>query len=53
MEACGRYDPERGAPLEWWARFISTNRVRDEARRLYRHHPGFGIKPEQEPWTTG
>ncbi len=53
MEACARFDPERGTPLEWWARFISTRRVRDEARRMYRHHPGFGIKPDQEPWTSG
>lgn len=53
VKACGRFDPERGTPLEWYARFIATNRVRDEARRMYRHHPGFGIKPDQEPRTSG
>ncbi len=53
VKACRRFDPERGTPLEWYARYISTNRVRDEARRMYRRHPGFGIKPDQEPWTSG
>lgn len=53
VEACQKFDPERGTPIEWWARFYAINRVKDEARRTYRHHPGFGIKPEQEPWTSG
>lgn len=51
VEACSKFDPDRGTPIEWWARFYATNRVRDEARRLYRYHPGFGIKPGEEPWT--
>ncbi len=50
VEACSKFDPDRGTNIEWWARFYVKNRVRDEARRMYRRHPGFGIKPGQEPW---
>jgi transcriptional regulator with XRE-family HTH domain len=54
VEACRKFDPERGTPLDWFARFYAVNRVRDEARRLYRNHPGFGLENQGvEPWHYG
>lgn len=51
-EACRKFDRRKEAPLNWWLKFISTNRVRDEARRLYKNHPGFGLENQNiEPWT--
>jgi len=52
LEACRKFDPEHGTPLQWFARFYAVNRVRDRARRLYRHHPGFAPKDRGiEPYT--
>lgn len=52
LEACGKFDPEYGTPLKWFARFYAINRVRDQARRLYRHHPGFSPEDQGiEPYT--
>lgn len=53
LEACRKFDPEYGTPLKWFARFYAVNRVRDQARRLYRHHPGFAPKiRESNPTLT-
>ena len=46
LEACRKFDPEHGTPLQWFARFYAVNRVRDRARRLYRHYSGFA--PEDQ-----
>ena len=52
LEACRKFDPEYGTPLKWFARFYAVNRVRDHARRLYRHHPGFAPEDQRiEPYT--
>lgn len=51
-EACRKYDPSRGVPFDRYAVWLSVCRVKDEARRLYRQHPGFGLEAQGiEPWT--
>lgn len=51
-EACRKFDRRKEVPLNWWLKFISTNRIRDEARRLYKNHPGFGLENQNiEPYT--
>lgn len=51
-EACQKYDRSRGVPFDRYARWLSICRVKDEARRIYRQHPGFGLEPQGvEPWT--
>jgi len=51
-EACRKYDPSRGVPFDRYARWLSICRVKDEARRLYRQHPGYGLEAQGiEPWT--
>lgn len=51
-EACRKYDPKRGVPFDRYARWLAICRTKDEARRLYRQHPGFGLDPQGvEPWT--
>lgn len=53
-EASLKYDPSRGVPLEDYARWLSTCRIKDEARRLYRNHPGYGLESQGiEPWSYG
>jgi transcriptional regulator with XRE-family HTH domain len=51
-EACRKYDPSRGVPFNRYAVWLSICRVKDEARRLYRQHPGYGLEAQGvEPWT--
>lgn len=51
-EACRKYDPSRGVPFDRYAVWLSVCRIKDEARRLYRQHPGFGLESQGiEPWT--
>jgi transcriptional regulator with XRE-family HTH domain len=51
-EACRKYDASRGVPFDRYARWLSICRVKDEARRLYRQHPGYGLEAQGiEPWT--
>ncbi|WP_207956215.1 helix-turn-helix domain-containing protein [Rubrobacter marinus] len=51
-EACRKYDPSRGVPFDRYARWLAICRAKDEARRLYKQHPGFGLEPQGlEPWT--
>ena len=53
-EASMKYDPSRGVPLEKYARWLSVCRMKDEARRLYRQHPGYGLESQGiEPWNYG
>lgn len=50
-EACRKYDRSRGVPFDRYARWLSICRVKDEARRLYRQHPGYGLEAQGiEPW---
>lgn len=50
-EAAQKFDKTKGV-LDYWMKFIATNRVRDEARRLYKNHPGFGLENQNiEPFT--
>jgi RNA polymerase sigma factor (sigma-70 family) len=52
FEASQKYDPDRGVPFVAYARWLSKCRAIDEARRLYRHHPGYGLEVQGvEPWT--
>lgn len=51
-EACRKYDPGRGVPRDRYLRWLAICRVKDEARRLYRQHPGYGLEAQGiEPWT--
>lgn len=51
-EASIKYDPLHGVPFDYWGKFIAKKRVIDEARRLYKDHPRFGLEAQGvEPWT--
>lgn len=52
FEASRKYDAGRGVPFVAYAIWLSNCRVKDEARRLYRKHPGYGLEAQGiEPWT--